>query len=59
MPKQSSQKSGKILRRAIAKSDPTKERPTVGKPVIIDPPNRSGTRAKKRSHQRRSSAQEG
>jgi hypothetical protein len=27
----------KAVRRAIAKSDPTKEPPTVGKPVIIDP----------------------
>jgi hypothetical protein len=27
----------KAIRRAIAKSDPTKEPPTVGKPVIIDP----------------------
>jgi len=27
----------RLVRRAIAKSDPTKEPPTVGKPVITDP----------------------
>jgi hypothetical protein len=27
----------RLVRRAIAKSDPTKEPPTVGKPVISDP----------------------
>jgi hypothetical protein len=38
--KQTTRRSGseaRSVRRAIAKSDPTKEPPTVGKPVIIDP----------------------
>ena len=29
--------AAKAIRRAIRKSDPTHEPPTVGKPVIIDP----------------------
>jgi hypothetical protein len=32
-----STKGAKALQRAIAKSNPTKEPPTVGKPVIVDP----------------------
>ena len=31
----------KAIRRAIRKSDPTHEPPTVGKPVIIDAPHHS------------------
>jgi hypothetical protein len=62
MPEKSSQKSGRILKRAIARNDPTKERPTVGKPVIIDPPvkrpSRKAAQAKHRNP-RRSSIQEG
>ena len=30
--------SDSAVRRAIPKTDPVKEPPTVGKPVIIDPP---------------------
>ncbi|MET0652720.1 MAG: hypothetical protein ABWY63_09390 [Hyphomicrobiaceae bacterium] len=41
MPRRSSQTAGKVLKRAIAKSDPTKQRPTVGEPVIIDPPKKT------------------
>ena len=43
-------KSAKAVRRAIAKSNPTKEPPTVGKPVIIDPvkPNPAGSKPRER-----------
>jgi len=46
-------KGAKALRRAIAKSNPTKEPPTVGKPVIIDPvaparPNPAGSKPRER-----------
>jgi len=62
MPENSSQKSARVLKRAITKIDPTKERPTVGKPVIIDPPlkrpSRKGAQAKPRNP-RRSFIQEG
>jgi hypothetical protein len=33
-----SRETGKSVRRAIEKSNPVKEPPTVGKPVIIDAP---------------------
>jgi hypothetical protein len=51
-PRQSS-KGAEAIRRAIAKSDPTKEPPTVGKPVIIDPvapaePHSAGGRPRQR-----------
>jgi hypothetical protein len=36
-PPHGSSTGAKAVRRAIAKSNPTKEPPTVGKPVIIDP----------------------
>ena len=36
-PPHRSSTGAKAVRRAIAKSNPTKEPPTVGKPVIIDP----------------------
>ena len=43
----------KAIRRAIRKTDPTDEPPTVGKPVIIDPAEeRAATRAGKRSQHR-------
>ena len=50
-PRQSS-KGAEAIRRAIAKSDPSKEPPTVGKPVIIDPvapakPNSAGDTRRK------------
>ena len=32
-------KSAKAVQRAIRKDNPAKEPPTVGKPVIIDPPD--------------------
>ena len=32
-------KAAKAVQRAIKKDNPTKEPPTVGKPVIIDPPD--------------------
>jgi hypothetical protein len=46
-------KSARAVRRAIAKSNPTKEPPTVGKPVIIDPvapakPNPAGSKPRER-----------
>ena len=31
--------AAKAMRRAIRKDNPVKEPPTVGKPVIIDPPD--------------------
>jgi len=40
MPRRSTQTAGRVLKRAIARSDPTKQRPTVGEPVIIDPPKK-------------------
>ena len=48
-PPRTSSKRAEAIRRAIAKSDPSKEPPTVGKPVIIDPvapakPNLAGGR---------------
>src|SRR5262245_25264584 len=44
-------KAEKAVQRAIAKSKPTKEPPTVGKPVIVDPaePRRSVPARSKRS----------
>mgnify|MGYP003694533707 CR=1 FL=1 len=36
-PPHRSSTGAKAVRRAIARSNPTKEPPTVGKPVIIDP----------------------
>jgi hypothetical protein len=33
-------KAAKALQRAIRKDNPAKEAPTVGKPVIIDPPEK-------------------
>jgi hypothetical protein len=62
MPENSSQKSARVLKRAITKIDPTKERPTVGKPVIIDRPVERPTRKSaqaKHRNPRRSSIQEG
>jgi hypothetical protein len=61
MPRRSSQTAGKVLKRAIAKSDPTKQRPTVGEPVIIDPPKtaRTGQAAPANPRTKRSSRQEG
>jgi hypothetical protein len=32
-------KAARAVQRAIKKDNPTKEPPTVGKPVIIDPPD--------------------
>ena len=32
-------KAGRAVQRAIRKDNPAKEPPTVGKPVIIDPPD--------------------
>jgi len=32
-------KAAKAVQRAIRKDNPVKESPTVGKPVIIDPPD--------------------
>jgi hypothetical protein len=60
MPRRSSQAAGRLLKRAIAKSDPTKQRPTVGEPVIIDPPNkpRAGQAARAKARQKPSSKQE-
>ena len=36
--KAGSNKALQVIRRAIRRSDPTHEPPTVGKPVIVDPP---------------------
>lgn len=49
-PRRTSSQSAKAVRRAIAKANPTKEPPTVGKPVIIDParPNPAGSTARQR-----------
>jgi hypothetical protein len=48
-----SSKGARAVRRAISKSNPTKEPPTVGKPVIIDPvapakPNPAGSKPRER-----------
>jgi hypothetical protein len=61
MPRRPSQNAGKALKRAIAKSDPTKQRPTVGEPVIIDPPkkSRAGQAAREKTRHEPSSKQEG
>jgi hypothetical protein len=61
MPRRSSQNAGKLLERAIAKSDPTKQRPTVGEPVIIDPPKkpRPAEASRTKAGGKRSSRQEG
>jgi hypothetical protein len=60
MPRRSTQNAGRLLKRAIAKSDPTKQRPTVGEPVIIDPPKkaRTGQAARAKARHTRSSKQE-
>ena len=44
----------KAIRRAIRKADPTREPPTVGKPVIIDPADeeKASRRQTKRSQNR-------
>jgi hypothetical protein len=36
-PAPGSSAAARSVRRAIAKANPTKDRPTVGKPVIVDP----------------------
>jgi hypothetical protein len=36
-PARGSSAAARSVRRAIAKANPTKDRPTVGKPVIVDP----------------------
>jgi hypothetical protein len=61
MPRRSSQTAGNVLKRAIARSDPTKQRPTVGEPVIIDPPKKTrvGQAARTKARTKRSSKQEG
>ena len=49
-PRRTSSQGAKAVRRAIAKANPTREPPTVGKPVIIDPakPNRAVSTARQR-----------
>jgi hypothetical protein len=51
----------KAIRRAIRKSDPTHEPPTVGKPVIIDPVQQKSAieRGGKKSDAKRRSQREG
>jgi hypothetical protein len=41
-----STKGAKAVQRAIVKSNPTKEPPTVGKPVIVDPAEPARSRPK-------------
>jgi hypothetical protein len=38
-PDKQAAKAGKAVQRAIRKDNPAKEPPTVGKPIIIDPPD--------------------
>ena len=38
-PDKQAAKAAKAVQRAIRKDNPAKEPPTVGKPVIIDPPD--------------------
>lgn len=49
-PRRTSNKGAKAVQRAIAKANPTKEPPIVGKPVISDPakPNPAGSKSRAR-----------
>ena len=45
-PDKQAAKAAKAVQRAIRKDNPAKEPPTVGKPVIIDPPDEANPAVK-------------